>query len=96
MSVEELRSLVKEQLGSQGEAMMGTIAEQWIRRENKSRRSVLWLILLQHRFGTLPETLIARLDILSAAQLNQLFNFSLDAGNLGEVTAFINTLPRRV
>ena len=75
--------------------MMDTLAEQWIE-EGKQEKAINFVVdLLQHRFGPLPEMLIARLNTLSSAQLDQLFSFSLDAGSLGEVTAFINTLPRR-
>ena len=73
--------------------MMDTLAEQWIDEGEQKKAIKFEVDLLQHRFGTLPEMLIARLNTLSTAQLDQLFSFSLDAGSLGEVTAFLNTLP---
>ena len=80
---EELESAAREAKPKRWEAMMNTIAEQWLK-EGEARgeartRSAILVRLLKRRFGRLPAGVRKRIDGASQDQLDTWLDAVLDA-----------------
>ena len=86
---EDLASAARKAKPERWEAMMGTIAEQWLK-EGEARgeartRTAIFARLLEHRFGPLPARVRKRIDGASQKQLDAWLDNVLDAPNLKAV-----------
>ncbi|MBS1252515.1 MAG: hypothetical protein MAG451_01555 [Anaerolineales bacterium] len=48
------------------------------------------LLLLEHRFGTVPVRLVLRINKLTVDDLSRLYNLALDASSLSEIDEAIS------
>jgi predicted transposase/invertase (TIGR01784 family) len=104
MEEREYQESVQAAFGQQGETIMGSVAERYIKEgvlqgmqqgmQQGVQRGRLETIIHQlgYRFGVLPAHFLARLEQLSAAQLAKVEIAILDARSLDEVRMFVDGL----